>query len=346
MKRLLFACISVYFATIFVIFLIRPLAVRVGLVDVPTGRKVHSGVIPLIGGIAILFGLVIGLLTLDISLVHYRALLASAVIMVFVGVLDDFHELTPHARIYVQIFVSFLITMVSGVAVYNLGNLLFFGSISLGLASVPFSIVAIIAVVNAINMMDGMDGLAGSVALVDAIALSLLAFWVGRYNDFIFLLLVISSVIAFLMFNFPMVRSRSKIFMGDAGSMLLGVLLAWFLIDLSQAPHQAAQPVAFLWIMGLPFFDMANVVCRRLRKGTSWVSADREHVHYILKQRGMTDAIVLLILIGSAMVFCLIGLLMTIFHWPEAIMFVLFLVLFVVYHIGCNFFCPIKESAQ
>ena len=345
MKHLIFACFIAYFSTVFAVFLIRPLAIRTGLVDTPTERKIHSGVIPLIGGMAILFGLVIGLLTLDISLLHYRALLASAVIMVLVGVLDDFHELTPHARIYAQIFVSFLITVIGGVAVYDLGNLFFLGSISLGVVGIPFSIVAVIAVINAVNMMDGMDGLAGSIILIESIFLSVLAFRADRYNDFAFLLLIAASVFAFLMFNLPIVQRRLKIFMGDAGSMLLGVLLVWFLMDLSQAPRQAAQPVAFLWIMGVPFFDMTNVVLRRLRKGVSWVSADREHIHYVLKQRGLTDGMVLLILSICSIVFGLVGFWMTIFHWSEAMMFILFIIFFLVYFFGCNFFCPVKGKS-
>jgi len=337
-KHLLFGCFVTLITTIFAIRLLQPFAQHIGLVDAPDARKLHKGKIPIVGGVAILFGLSIGLLTLDFSLASYRALIASAGILVFLGVLDDFHEISPHTRLFAQLFVGFLIAFVGKNAVINLGNLLFFGPITLGIVAIPFTMIAIMGVINAINMMDGVDGLAGSVVLIQFCLLSFLAFKSLHLFDYMFLWLIIMAVIAFLLFNFPLRKRSAVIFMGDTGTMLLGVLLSWFLISLSQGDQPAAHPVTFLWIIAMPLYDMVYVVCRRIATGCSPFRPDRGHFHHLLQRVGLSDVLIVLVISLLSLLLGAIGISADLFwHISEPWLFVGFLGGFVIYVLSMRF---------
>ena len=338
-EHLSVSCVVTFLASILCVIFVKPLAIRVGLVDIPNIRKLHQGAIPLIGGIAILFGLGIGLLTLNISLVEYRTLIAGGGILVFLGVLDDFQELSPYGRLLAQIFAAFLITFFGHVYFRHLGNLLFFGPINLGKFGIPFSIIAIVALINAINMLDGLDGLAGSIVSIQFVFLGIFAFLLHKSHDFSFIVLIVSALLAFLLFNFPFTKRRkAKVFMGDAGSMLLGLLLSWFVISLSQTHHQAAAaPVLFLWIIALPLLDLAAVVFIRLMKGKSPFHADREHLHHILQKAKLSDLTIVLFVAFLCVIFGLIGLIGYLHHWSEPILFVTFIAVFFIYLIFVHY---------
>ena len=99
----LFSASVVFVISCMGIFLLKPLALRLGLMDTPNNRKQHQGDVPLIGGLAMMMGVLVGLLTLPISLQHYRSFIAGTALLVFVGLLDDFHELSPKSHIFAQI---------------------------------------------------------------------------------------------------------------------------------------------------------------------------------------------------------------------------------------------------
>lgn len=331
MQYIIFTSLVAFALTLLATLLMRPVAVHINLVDSPNTRKLHDGHIPLVGGIGILFGMSIALLMSRMSLVHYRVLIAACAIVAFFGVLDDLHELSPHFKLWVQIFIAFLIVIFGDASVTNLGNLLFLGQIHLGLFSIPFSMIAVIGIINAVNMLDGMDGLMGSITFIQFLILALIAYFTQNIFDFTFLLIVLSALLGFLCLNFPVFKRRALIFMGDTGSMLIGLLLVWFLMTMSSLDHGLTRPITFLWIMAFPIYDMVNVVYRRLRKGKSPFHADREHFHHIFQKSGIGDTkiVILLLLFSSALSF--IGILLALFKIPEGIMFILFLFGFVLY---------------
>ncbi len=319
--------------TILFLFLLQPLALRLGLVDEPGGRKDHEGRIPLIGGIAMLIGLGLGLLTLNISLSHYRSFIASSILLVIVGVLDDFHELAPRSRFWVQVIVALLISFWGKVVLSNLGNLFSFGDIHLNLYfAIPLTIIAVIGVINAFNMTDGLDGLAGSLALIEFCFMLWLALHASMGNEIQILPLIIAVVIAYLIFNFPFPgRAQAKVFMGDAGSMLLGFFLVWFCIKLSQGAYPVASPVIFLWLTAVPLLDIGSVVWLRLSRKKSPFSPDRSHWHHYLLAKGYSRFQTVLIISLVAMVFGLIGMGGVYFYIPDSVMFSLFLIVFISY---------------
>lgn len=318
--------------TILSIYWLTPLAMRIGLVDQPGGRKLHQGQIPLIGGIAMFIGFSFGLLSLDNSLGAYRSFMAGAALLIAVGILDDFHEISPRSRLIAQLLAGLLMTCWGNNVVSNLGELWLRGPFSLGQWGIPFTVVAVMGIINAINMLDGMDGFAGGLSLVTTGALLILAVKQGLSLDAHILTVLLAVIATFLLFNFPFPgRQQAKVFMGDAGSMLLGFALVWFLVSLSQGNGAVASPVTMLWLIAVPLWDSTNVLLRRLWQRTSPFKADRNHLQHLLHAMGYNALPASLLVMGLASVCAGIGLWGDYRQIPDAWLFWGFIALFMVY---------------
>jgi UDP-GlcNAc:undecaprenyl-phosphate/decaprenyl-phosphate GlcNAc-1-phosphate transferase len=331
------ACIA-FFITFICILLLKPLAARLGLVDAPNSRKHHQVDTPLIGGLAMFIGFLAALLTLPISLQHYRAFIAGCALLVFTGLLDDFHELSPKSRFFAQIFALILMFFWGGIKLTQFGNLFFCKKLNLNMASLPVTVIAGLGIINAINMIDGIDGLAGTVVLSELLLLGCCAITSGQFLAAHILLVMIAVVCAFLCLNFRWVgRSQAQVFMGDAGSMFLGFALVWFLIEFSQSGTTAVTPVTMLWFMTLPLFDTTAVMLYRMRRKKSVFSSDREHLHHLLSEFNLSPARISLSLGAINLILGVVGLLAYYYQWVEGMMFIGFLVLFVLYFISVNY---------
>jgi UDP-GlcNAc:undecaprenyl-phosphate GlcNAc-1-phosphate transferase len=333
----LLSIIIAFIITVTSIVLIKPLALRIGLVDTPGGRKRHQGNIPLVGGIAMSMGFISSLLVLPISLSDYRSFLAGFVLLMVIGVLDDFHELSTRSRFGAQLIASLLIVCWGKVQLQHLGNLLFLGNIVLSNWAIPITVIAVIGVINAVNMSDGVDGLAGGLVLIELSWLLWLSIHAGNSSATLVIIPLLSALLGFLCFNmrFPG-RPHALVFMGDAGSMPLGLALVWFLISLTQSNPPAANPVTMLWIMWIPLFDMVGVFIRRLFQQRSPFSPDREHLHHLFIAMGLSPTQITLLLCGLAAVGGGIGIVSQNYGISEGIMFTAFLILFAGY-VGCSF---------
>ena len=331
MQYVIFTSLVAFFITLSSTILMSPVAVHIGLVDAPNTRKHHDGNIPLVGGIGILFGMSIALLMSRMSLADYRVLIAACAIVAFFGVLDDLHELSPRVKLWVQLFAAFLIVVFGHASVTNLGNLLSLGPLHLGLFSIPFSIIAVIGVINSVNMLDGMDGLMGSITFFQLLILALIAFFTHDMPNLTVLLIIIGALFGFLCLNFPFFNRRARVFMGDTGSMLIGLLLVWFLMTMSNPAHVLTRPITLLWIMAFPLYDMVNVVYRRIRKGKSPFHADREHFHHIFQRSGISDTKIVILLLIFSTALSLIGVALAVFKVPEFYMFLLLILGFLLY---------------
>lgn len=315
--------------TIAGLILLKPLSIRLGLVDKPGGRKLHKGNIPLIGGIAMFLGFGFSLLTLNVSLSDYRCLIAGCALLVITGILDDFRELAPRGRLMIQLFVAILMVTWGHNYLSTVGNLLHIGDIHLGLLGIPITVVAVIAVINAVNMTDGADGLAGTIAWVELFYLAWIAHRADQFIDMQIIYVLLAVVLAFLCFNFPL-RHKARVFMGDSGSMMLGFVLVWFSVDLSQQ-YYAAHPVTFLWILAVPLWDISSVVIRRLLCGFSPMKADRGHLHHYLLEKGFSPLQVTCLMGALSAALGFIGLIAEDAQIAQSIMFLLFIGLFGLY---------------
>jgi UDP-GlcNAc:undecaprenyl-phosphate GlcNAc-1-phosphate transferase len=159
-------------------------------------------------------------------------------------------------------------------------------------------------------MIDGLDGTAGGVSIVALLSLAYAALVQGLGTQAALLLLLAAAVTGFLMWNmrFPGVRTQARVFMGDSGSMMLGLALCWFSIDLTQGEGRTLPPIVCMWILAVPLLDMARVMFVRMRKRISVFEADREHLHYLLLERGVPVYRATWIMTGSAALASVLGL--------------------------------------
>lgn len=274
--------------TVLVHILLRPYADRLNLLDHPKGRKDHVHPTPVVGGIAMLAGLLVVAL-FHVSDVNQSlvAFLAGGALLVVVGLLDDRYDLPWQLRIGVQVAAALLMVYGGGVRVEQLGNAFGFGHVTLGLLSVPFTVFATVGLINAINMIDGSDGLAGTLVLTALALITAAAMYSGNVVIANRALLLVGVVAAFLWFNarFPW-RERAQVFMGNAGSALLGFAIAWLAFRLTQSPSHPVNPVLALWCVAVPVADTLVLMLRRWRAGRSPFSAGLDHVHHLMREAG------------------------------------------------------------
>lgn len=178
---------------------------------------------------------------------------------------------------------------------------------------------------NAINMIDGIDGLAASICSIAFICILTLSGDLNSDNSQI-ILVILGSVLAFLMLNLNVLRlPQRKIFLGDAGSMLLGLVLVWFLASNSQGEAKAFRPITAVWLLALPLIDMAAIMFRRLRKKQSPFKPDRDHLHHICMRAELNSTQALVLISFLAMILAFIGIIGEWFHAPEYLMFLGFI---------------------
>lgn len=311
------------------IFLLRPLASAVGLLDRPDARKRHDGDVPLVGGIAITIAVLVASLLFMRTQGYYVALLVGLILLAIIGVMDDLRGLSPLSKLVVQLFAAILMTSWGGVYLISLGDLLGRREIELANWGIPLTLFAAVSVVNAMNMSDGLDGLCGGLALVIFGWFAYLAGEVGNLPAQRICVILCGALAGFLLFNMKNpFRGRKRIFLGDAGSLMLGFCIVWFAVELSQPQYNNGKhvpPVVMLWILGFVLIDLLAVVIRRAMKGKNPLSADRMHLHHVLLRLNLgPDSIVWMILISNALM-GLVG----VWAWraglSEQVLFVIFL---------------------
>ncbi len=319
-----------FVGTVVLTWLLRPVAVRCGLLDRPCGRKTHSGEVPLVGGLAMAGGACVALLVWDI----HPGFLAAATILVLAGAWDDRFEITASRKLLAQAAAAIVMVTSGGVALTNLETSTSSAGVNLNWMF-PLTILIAIGVINAINFVDGVDGLAGALCFVALVSMAILAGHQGLESSLRLTLILLAAVTGFLCFNLrsPWCR-RAWVFMGDAGSMFLGFTLSWLAINLSQGEAGSMNLVTTLWILAVPLFDMASLMLRRLLNGCSPFSADREHFHHLLLRAGFSVGQTLTILLGIAISCAGFGLLGFYLSIPEGVMLLLLLGGFFLYLLG------------
>ncbi|MGH2740770.1 MAG: glycosyltransferase family 4 protein [Actinomycetota bacterium] len=300
---------------------VRRLSLRFGAIDKPSDRKVHPKPTPTLGGIAIWFAFVVGLgvaylipsfrSLFDVSSEPLGALAAGTVIVVL-GSVDDVRGLPVPVKVAGQVLAGGLLILLGVQLVYfwfpGLGVL----SLSPDLA-VPLTLVWVLAMVNAVNLIDGLDGLAAGVVAIAAAAFFIYAFragepiFAGPSPATVLSAIVVGATLGFLPYNF----NPAKIFMGDSGSMLLGLLLAAATISgvgRTDAPTNTdlaalAIPVIIpLLVLAIPLLDVMLAIGRRIRRGRPVTRPDKEHIHHQLLEIGHTHRqAVLLMYLWSAL---------------------------------------------
>ena len=268
-------------------FALRPIAIAVNLIDRPGGRKLHDGDVPVVGGLGMLLGIVLGIGLLPLPGWNPGTLLAACAILVTIGLVDDRFDLSPWTRLSVQITASLMLILGAGATVNTLGAP--FGTSILldGIPSYVITLVCMVAAINAFNMLDGMDGLAGALSIVALAALAILANQTGNVIALSISVVIMGAVAAFLVSNLPIDFNRKvRCFMGDSGSTLLGISVAWLCIGVSQDSTATVKPVTMLWIVAIPLYDLCWTVIRRSVRGIPPFRSDQGHFHHMALRAG------------------------------------------------------------
>lgn len=315
--------------TLFTIFSLRPVARRLGLVDRPDERKRHRGRVPLIGGLCFFLGTVVGLVYLGYLDRLVASLLVPATLIVMTGLVDDLYSLGVRSRLIVQGCCVFIVIAATGVYLDGAGNLFGFEDLRFGLLGIPLTIFAVIGLINAFNMLDGIDGLAASQAMVSIAAISLYAHSsLAPFGVLLLLQVLFAALVPYLCVNLGWPDGR-KVFMGDAGSTLIGFLLGWSLIFLSHRGVDRLAPVDALWCVALPVMDTLAVMARRVREGRSPFKPDRQHLHHLLLDAGCTPRQALLLMLGASVLLACFGAALR--GLPQTVSLVLFCALLATY---------------
>ncbi len=270
------------------------LALRWGLVDVPDrGRKIHERAVPVGGGLAVFLATlaaVLGWLTLyggNIWLTPenhstFLGLLAASSLLVTVGLIDDGWGLRGPVKLGFQVLAASAV-MFSGVVIDSVQ--IFQWQIHLGVMALPFTMFWLLGAINALNLIDGSDGLAATVGAILCCAIAVMAAVNGYVAESIIAAALVGSLLGFLAFNLP----PAAIFLGDTGSMLIGLVAGTLAISGSFKGAATVALTAPLAIWSIPILDSTLAILRRKLTGRSIYSADRGHLHHVLQRRGYTS---------------------------------------------------------
>jgi UDP-GlcNAc:undecaprenyl-phosphate GlcNAc-1-phosphate transferase len=311
----------------------RKFAKKIGLVDKPNARKHHHGSIPLIGGISICISILYFLLNNPNVLQNTELYAVCILLLVGVGALDDKFDLSFKLRFVIQAALSVAMMVIGGIELNTIGDI--FGSgevVTLGWFGYLITVLAVVGAINAFNMVDGIDGLLGGLSVVTFGGLGIMLNYDGQYNLAYICLMLVVVIIPYILLNLGAFGRKRKVFMGDAGSMLIGFTVIWLLLLSSQnGTKPPLRPVTALWLIAVPLMDMASIMIRRIRRGDSPFKPDREHLHHIFQRLGLSSTQTLVTICTIASLYAGVGIYAEMVGVPEYIMLYSFLVCFCIY---------------
>ena len=280
------------------------------LYDIPNDRKVHTKPIPSLGGVGIFAGFITSLLflgPLESFNFHQFYILVFFLVFIF-GLKDDIIGLTPQKKFFGQALTALVLTFKSSLLITNMHGFLGIHILN-GPLSYILTIFTIIVVMNAYNLIDGIDGLAATISIITSSVFAWFFYMNGEQAYAMLGFTFAASLLAFLIFNFP----PAKIFMGDTGSMMCGVVNAILVIHFietattSKVFNVTASPALGFGILIMPLLDTLRVFAIRILHGRSPFSPDRNHLHHILLDRGLSHKVITMIIGLSAIMFILLS---------------------------------------
>jgi UDP-GlcNAc:undecaprenyl-phosphate/decaprenyl-phosphate GlcNAc-1-phosphate transferase len=288
MDNILFSAALAFLVTFFAIPVIIQIAKSKKLFDEPDERKVHKTVIPTLGGLGIFAGFIIAFLMCVPSGTELQYFAAAAIVIFFLGLKDDILVLSASKKFIGQLLAAGIIIKFGGIQINNMHGFLGIYEIP-RIASIVLTLFTIIVITNSFNLIDGVDGLAGSLGVLTTLVFGTYFFMAGQLTYAVMAFALCGSTFAFLIYNF----SPAKIFMGDTGSLLLGLINSILVIKFINVagnpavtvPLEAAPAIGFAILM-IPLFDTLRVFTLRILDRRSPFSPDRIHVHHFLLDAG------------------------------------------------------------
>jgi UDP-GlcNAc:undecaprenyl-phosphate/decaprenyl-phosphate GlcNAc-1-phosphate transferase len=303
---LLSTCLA-FLITYFAIPVIIRVAKEKKLFDEPDARKVHKTVIPTLGGLGIFAGFILAtLISMPLGITsELQFFLAATIVIFFLGIKDDILMLSATKKFAGQLLAAGIIIFFGDVQLNNMYGFLGIHEIPY-VASVFLTFFTIIVITNSFNLIDGVDGLAGSLALVTSLVFGVYFYLSGEVTYSVMAFALAGTIVGFLIYNF----SPAKIFMGDTGSLLLGLLNSIFVvkfINTGGVPEAVVSvgstPAVGFAILIVPLFDTLRVFALRIISRRSPFSPDRNHIHHFLLDLGLSHMKVVLVLVSANIMF-------------------------------------------
>jgi UDP-N-acetylmuramyl pentapeptide phosphotransferase/UDP-N-acetylglucosamine-1-phosphate transferase len=268
-------------------------------------RKVHTKVVPPMGGVAIFIGFTISsiIATDGISFDALKYIIASVIIMFFIGLKDDLMDISARKKLMVQIFAAVILIALGNVRFTNLHGVLGFTDIGFG-ASLILSLFTMVVIINAFNLIDGIDGLASGLAILAASAFGSWFYLSGHPQFAILSFAMVGSLVGFFIYN--VFGHRNKLFMGDTGSLIIGLIISALTVKFNEfnvdktIPYAvSAAPALSFAIIIVPLIDTLRVMTIRISNKKSPFSADNNHIHHRLLKLVSSHFKVTLIIISA-----------------------------------------------
>ena len=300
-------CIAFFIGLIIVYYAI-PIIVRISitkhLFDVPSERRVNKTVVPNLGGIALFVGISIGSLIgiLKNAFPDWRFISSTMIILFFIGIKDDIMAISAIKKFTAQILCAIILILLGDIRITNFHGILGINEISYTVSAVV-SLLAIVGTINAINLIDGIDGFAASIGILSSLVFGLIFFLNNQINYSVICFATLGSLVSFFVFN--VFGKANKIFMGDTGSLMLGLLLSIFTIRYNEMYISASDvqlkfsPVFSLAILAIPLSDMIRLFVIRIVQKRSPFSADLQHIHHKILRIGFSHLQTTLIIVAA-----------------------------------------------
>ena len=297
--------LAAFAAVSWIYFKILRVAVEKGLVDNPDARKLQKRPIPVVGGLAVFFGVLSGVLVG--ASIHFVAgvppstrllpIVCAMSVMLYVGAMDDVLGLTPKTRFILEILTMLALIFARGICIDSLHGLWGVEDFSWWIG-VPLTVVAGVGIINAVNMIDGVNGLSSGLCMTCCLFFGVVFLMLGDLPNSVLAFVTVGALLPFFIHN--VFGLKSRMFIGDAGTMVMGVLMTWFVISLLNADNggvmliagNQVNPVAMVVaILSLPIADTIRVMSMRIAHHKSPFHPDKTHLHHIFVNVGISHFI-------------------------------------------------------
>lgn len=274
--------------------LVKWISYKINAIDSPNWRKVHKGQKPLLGGLMMFFGFLLGYMLFGDQSTIMIAILISSFILILMGIIDDIAKLDALKQLVGQIVAALIIVLYGGLLLDNvhIGDTM----LSFGLFAYPITIVFIVAVINSVNLIDGLDGLAGGISAIFFLTVGVIAFLTNSIHslEVIIAFIMLGAIIGFLIFNF----NPAKIFMGGTGTLFLGFMIAVVCL-LGFKTVMLASLVVPLMLLAIPIFDTLCAIIRRTIQKKPIYEADKSHLHHqLLKKFSQKKSVIVIYIVN------------------------------------------------
>ncbi|WP_138419884.1 glycosyltransferase family 4 protein [Aquibacillus sediminis] len=302
--ELLIAFFISFITTLLLVYPVRKIAIKLGIMDAPDYRKIHKVVTPRLGGLAIFLGALTGAIYLGPNHDYLLEITIGAIVIVVTGLLDDKYQLRPVVKLLGQLLAAGCL-LYGGLIIERI-NVPLLGLVELNTTvSILITTLWIIGIANAINLIDGLDGLASGISAIALTSILIMAIADQRVVVIYLCVILIGSNIGFLFHNFH----PAKIYMGDTGSMFLGYMIAVISILGLFKNVTLFSFVIPVIVLAIPIFDTLFSIIRRANKGTGIMMPDKQHLHHQLLAAGLSHRNTVLLLYGFSMTFGVLAIL-------------------------------------